>query len=179
MKKLKLGQEILIHSYKHDGNFHRSWSKGLVLDVNDEHVIVINVKTLVTESNGRVWYTREPAICYFSLKKWYNVICMIRSTGVYFYCNIASPSLYDGEALKYIDYDLDLKVFPNGKYRILDEDEYRYHRMKMNYSNELDFILNRQLDELIEMVKNKKGPFQQGFSEHWYQVYQGLKQDEK
>ena len=67
-------------------------------------------------------------------KKWYNVICMIRKTGVYYYCNIASPTLYDGEALKYIDYDLDLKVFPDGNYRVLDEEEYRQHEKQMNYT---------------------------------------------
>ena len=49
---------------------------------------------------------------------------MIRKTGIHYYCNIASPSLYDGEAIKNIDYDLDVKVAPNGKSIILDEEEY-------------------------------------------------------
>lgn len=66
---------------------------------------------------------------------------MIRKTGVYYYCNIASPTLYDGEALKYIDYDLDLKVFPDNNYRVLDEEEYKQHAKQMNYSKELDRIL--------------------------------------
>lgn len=179
MDKLKVGQSVLIHSYKHNGKIHRSWSKGLVLDANDEHVIVINVKTFVTESDGRIWCTREPAICYFPLHEWYNVICMIRNNGVYFYCNIASPTIYDGEALKYIDYDLDLKVFPDCKYKILDEEEYRQHSLKMNYPKQLDRILKKQLNELIEMATHSTGPFQQGFSEHWYHVYQELKQNEK
>ena len=47
--------------------------------------------TKVTESDGRMWHTREPAIWYMPKHKWYNVICMIRKTGVYYYCNIASP----------------------------------------------------------------------------------------
>lgn len=172
MGELKIGQEVLIHSYKHDGNIHRSWAKGLVLDANDNHVIVINVKTLVTESDGRVWCTREPAICYFPKHEWYNVICMIRNNGVYFYCNIASPILYDGEALKYIDYDLDLKVFPDCKYKILDEEEYRQHKAIMNYGEQLDRILNEQLDVLIQMAMNMSGPFRPGFAEHWYHIYQ-------
>ena len=103
-----VGKKILIHGYKHNGKIHRCWSKGLVLQETDDHYIVINNRTLVTESDGRMWHTREPAIWYMPKHKWYNVICMIRKTGVYYYCNIASPTLYDGEALKYIDYDLDL-----------------------------------------------------------------------
>ena len=104
-----VGKKILIHGYKHNGKIHRCWSKGLVLQETDDHYIVINNRTLVTESDGRMWHTREPAIWYMPKHKWYNVICMIRKTGVYYYSNIASPTLYDGEALKYIDYDLDLK----------------------------------------------------------------------
>ena len=133
-----VGKKVLIHCYKHDGSIHRCWAKGFILDENDDHFIAINNRTLVTESDGRMWHTREPAICYFPKNKWYNVICMIRKTGVYYYCNIASPTLYDGEALKYIDYDLDLKVFPDNNYRVLDEEEYKQHAKQMNYSKELD-----------------------------------------
>ncbi len=170
------GKKVLIHCYKHDGSIHRSWSRGFVLEETDEHFIVINNRTQVTESDGRVWHTREPAICYFPKHDWYNVICMIRKTGVYYYCNIASPTLYDGEALKYIDYDLDLKVFPDKRYRILDQDEYMEHAKAMGYGKKLDEILHRQLDLLIEMAKKQSGPFDKSFTEHWYHEYQDLKQ---
>lgn len=168
------GKYVLIHCYKHDGSVHRSWEKGLVLEETDHHFILINNRTLVTESDGRRWYTREPAICFFPKNHWFNVICMIRKNGVHYYCNIASPTLYDGEALKYIDYDLDLKVFPDYKYKVLDEEEYRQHKAMMGYSEELDAILNQQLDILIDMSMNMSGPFRPGFAEHWYQVYQNM-----
>ena len=94
MSNSLVGKKVLIHCYKHDGSIHRCWSKGFILDENDDHFIAINNRTLVTEADGRMWHTREPAICYFPKKKWYNVICMIRKTGVYYYCNIASPTLF-------------------------------------------------------------------------------------
>ena len=72
--------------------------------------------------------------------------------------------LYDGEALKYIDYDLDLKVFPDGNYRILDQEEYRQHAREMGYSEELDKILKKQLDVLIDLAVKKGGPFDQDFT---------------
>ena len=40
---------------------------------------------------------------------------MIREEGVSYYCNLASPFVLDNEALKYIDYDLDVKVFKDGE----------------------------------------------------------------
>ena len=97
-------------------------------------------------------------------------------TGVYYYCNIASPTLYDGEALKYIDYDLDLKVFPDGNYRVLDEEEYRQHAKQMNYSKELDKILKKQLDILINLASKRAGPFDEDFTKHWYHIYEDLTQ---
>ena len=93
-----------------------------------------------------------------------------------YYSNIASPTLYDGEALKYIDYDLDLKVFPDGNYRILDQEEYRQHAREMGYSDELDKILKKQLDVLIDLAVKKGGPFDQNFTKKWYGFYQDLKE---
>ena len=49
---------------------------------------------------------------------------MIRQKGISYYCNLASPYVLDKEALKYIDYDLDIKIFPDGEKRLLDVDEY-------------------------------------------------------
>ena len=164
-----VGKELLIHCYKHDGKPHRTWDKCVVLEETKRHFIVINDHTLVTESNGRKWMTREPAICYFPKDRWYNVICMIRKTGVYYYVNIASPTLYDGEALKYIDYDLDLKVYPDYRYKVLDEGEYAAHRKLYGYSDDLDRIFHQQLDILIEEARNMTGAFRPDFALKWYE----------
>ena len=174
MKNSLVGQEVLIHCYKHDGKPHRTWSRCMILEETDRHFIGINNNTLVTESDGRSWVTKEPAICYFPKDRWYNVICMIRSDGIYYYCNIASPILYDGEALKYIDYDLDLKVCPGYRYKVLDEGEYAAHRIKYQYCDELDEIFHEQLNRLIVMTMNASGPFRAGFAQEWYNKYQQM-----
>ncbi|MTO65135.1 DUF402 domain-containing protein, partial [Turicibacter sanguinis] len=74
-------------------------------------------------------------------------------------------------AIKYIDYDLDVKVFPDFTYKILDEDEYRKHKSEMDYPEEIQSIIYQQLDILIDMIENRRGPFAPGFAEHWYYVY--------
>ena len=103
----EVGSQVYIQSFKHDGSLHRTWAKGFVIEAGVRRVIAVTNKTWVTEADGRRWFTREPAICFFYPDHWYNVITMIRKTGIYYYCNLASPSLYDGEAIKNIDYDLD------------------------------------------------------------------------
>ena len=70
-----------------------------------------------------------------------------------------------------IDYDLDVKVFPNSSYKVLDEDEYKRHTVEMEYSEEVQEIIHQQLDILIQMINTRRGPFAPGFAQHWYYVY--------
>ena len=89
--------------------------------------------------------TREPAICYFYKRYWFNIICMLRSDGVYYYCNLSSPYVIDKEGLKYIDYDLDVKLFPNGDVLLLDKDEYDFNIQDLHYSDEIRTIISKNL----------------------------------
>ena len=155
----KVKESIYIQSFKHDGSLHRTWAKGYVMEANEKRIVCVTNKTWVSESDGRRWVTREPAIYFFYPDKWFNVISMIRKTGIYYYCNIASPSIYDGESLKNIDYDLDLKVNPQYGWTILDEDEYVEHGIEMGYSEELKKAIEKGLDQVIELVAERKSPF--------------------
>src|SRR5690625_7659560 len=100
------------------------------------------------DSDVRVWITREPAISYFSSEAWFNVIGMLRSDGIHYYCNLASPFLYENNMLKYIDYDLDLKVYPDMTYTLLDEDEFAEHKHEMNYKPEIEHKQNRHVEQM-------------------------------
>ncbi len=171
------GEIIQIHSYKHNGSIHRIWEKTVVLK-GSPHTIVIgaNDRTLVREADGRMWLTREPAICYFHAHYWFNIIGMIRKDGIHYYCNISSPFAFDTEALKYIDYDLDIKVFPDMSYILLDEDEYAYHKRDMNYPEAMDRILRNNIHKLIEWIQERRGPFASDFVSTWYARFQEMKQ---
>jgi uncharacterized protein len=165
------GEIIQIHSYKHNGLIHRIWEETVVLKGTQNYIIGANDRTVVTEADGRTWITREPAICFFHSRYWFNIIGMIRDDGVYYYCNISSPFVWDEEALKYIDYDLDLKVFPDMTYILLDEDEYERHRQEMNYPSVIDRILKNHVEKLIAWVHQRKGPFAPDFIDMWYEKF--------
>lgn len=168
------GEAIVIQSYKHDGTLHRTWESSVVLKGTSSEVICGNDHILVTESDGRRWRTREPAIVFFSSRKWFNIICMIRDDGTHYYCNLGSPFTWDDEALKYIDYDLDIKVLPDMSYKLLDEDEYSLHRRKMHYPQKLDHVLRNHVNELIHWIETRKGPFRPGFVEKWYERFKAF-----
>ncbi len=177
--KLEPGQQVYVQSFKHDGSLHRTWSKGTIIEETDERIVLVTYKAWVIESDGRKWYTREPAVCFLYKHEWYNVISMLRKAGVYYYCNLASPSLFDGEAVKNIDYDLDLKVFPDGHYDILDRDEFDEHQVIMDYGDDVIQIVEHSLSNLIAMVDLKKSPFNSEEIHRYYQRYLDLSQKRK
>ena len=84
---------------------------------------------------------------------------------------MASPTIIEGKTIKYIDYDLDLRVFPDDSYKILDESEYEYHKEKMNYPEEIDRIVKYELNNLINLFKSKKGPFDKNEVKNYYNIY--------
>ena len=154
MYKLNVGDKIQIQCYKHNGKIHRSWDEAVFLDEKKDYLVFGNMKTLVTESEGNTWRTKEPAIMYFFKHKWFNIICQLKKDGIYYYCNIASPFIIEDNTIKYIDYDLDLRIFPSKEYKVLDRMEYKYHKKIMNYSSDLDKAIQNGLNILIKEYKN-------------------------
>ena len=171
MNELKIGDSVFVQSYKHNGSLHRTWSKALVIDVQKDFYVVVTDHTWVVENDSRRWLTKEPAICFYYKNKWFNIISMVRKTGIYYYCNVATPSIYDGEAIKNIDYDLDVKVFPDGTYLVLDQNEFEYHCNIMNYPNDIKKICVDAKDKLVKMVENKEIPFDFSYINKYILMY--------
>ena len=175
MKNLKEKDVVKIQCYKHNGKVYREWDKSVILEIDEEHIVCANNRVRVTESDGRKWSTNEPAVLFFYKNNWFNIIAQFKDKGIYYYCNIASPYIIEEKTIKYIDYDLDLRVFPDNKYRILDKAEYEYHKEKMEYPDDIDKVVNYELNNLIKLYKNKEGPFSKEFLNKYYLMYTNLK----
>lgn len=178
MNDIKIGEKLEIHCYKHNGRLHRQWDEAVLLDIQEDYMVFGNNKTTVIDSDGKVWRTKEPAILFFFKDRWFNIVGQLKDYGIYFYCNIATPFLIDEKVIKYIDYDLDLRVFPNGSFKILDRMEYKFHKKQMHYSNRLDFILRYELGNLIDIVRVKDFPFNKEIIENYYKKYVEVKNNE-
>ncbi len=166
MKKLS---EII--SYKHNGVLHRVWQYAYILKETDDLLILINDHSNVIDGDGRRWKTKEPAVCFFYKHQWYNIICMLRNSAVYYYCNLSSPYIIDNEGIKYIDYDLDVKVFPSGDVIILDRDEFEFNQDDYGYSDELIEIIENELKNLLKKISLKEPPFDESSVYLAYETY--------
>ena len=165
------GRWLDIRCYKHNGSIHRFWDRGLVLENNDDYLVVATKRAKVVENNGRCWFTKEPAVTIFSKKEWWNVICMFKKEGICYYCNIASPSIIENETIKYIDYDLDAKLFPDKVVKVLDEKEYKRHKKLYGYDEDLNKILRYQTGDIIQRMKDGTFPFVDSAINDYYELF--------
>lgn len=172
--KNKNNKRVVIHCYKHNGQLHKTWQDAVLLEKTDERIVLGNNNALVTKVDGKTRYTNEPAIMFFYPNKWFNIIAQLKKTGLFYYCNIASPYILEDNIIKYIDYDLDLRVFPDGSFRVLDRNEYNYHKKIMGYSKELDMIIKYSLTELINGKKNNVDPFNKKTINYYYNIYKKI-----
>ena len=166
-----MNNKIEIISYKHNGDLHRVWQYANIVRQTEKETVLVNDRANVIDGDGRRWLRKEPAVCYFYKDYWFNVICMLRNGSIYYYCNLSSPYAVDSEGIKYIDYELDVKVFPSGDRLILDRDEFEFNQVDYHYSQDLIDIIEKQLKFLLQMIDNKEGPFnsQQVLSD--YELY--------
>lgn len=171
-----VGKQIDVHCYKHNGKINTISCGSIILDETKDYLICANDKIKILESDGHNHRTKEPAIIFFYKKNWFNVIAQFKEYGLFYYCNIASPYILEDEkTLKYIDYDLDLRVFPDGTHHILDKNEYEFHKKIMNYSEDLDYVIKHELETLIKIKEKNAGPFNIEIINYYYNVYKNLK----
>lgn len=163
-----LYQWIIIQAYKHNGELHRQWSHGFVIEDNEDYIVVASIRASVVENDGRKWHTKEPAMFILSKKQWFNVIAMYKEDGISYYTNIASPTIFDKGYLKYIDYDLDIKLYGDGLTRLLDVNEYNKHAEEQKYSEDIKVILKKTVDKIYDKIKNREYPF---IDEKIYEYY--------
>lgn len=175
LEKVNVGDRLRIECYKHNGFLDCINDEAIVLEVDDDHLIVANDHTKLTESDGRSHRTKEPAVLFFYKHQWFNIIGQLKKQGLFYYCNIATPYIVENKTIKYIDYDLDLRVFPDGGFRILDRNEYKYHKKIMHYSKEIDTIVHYELDRLIRLKMEEKEAFEPGIVIKFYEKYKKMK----
>jgi uncharacterized protein len=150
---------ITVQAYKHDGLLHREWSPAYLAKETDEWWALASRASLVTEKDGRRWMTKEHAIFILYKHEWKNIICMMKDSGVCYYVNVASPTILDEGFLRYIDYDLDVKLFPDGCVKGLDEQEFERHVLTYGYPIDLTDAIKKSYHEIQEDMAKKVFPY--------------------
>src|SRR5215204_1223750 len=117
---------VTILSKNYDGTIRRSWNCELIEENGMELVFVgefdkdISHPELGLIKRGTISYE------YYWLDRWFNVFLFQEPTGEFrnYYCNVNMPPLFAAGVLEYVDLDLDLLVWPDNSYHVLDREEY-------------------------------------------------------
>ncbi len=98
---------------------------------------------------------------FYWLDRWYNVFRFHEPDGKLrnFYCNINMLPTFEKKILNYVDLDIDVLVWKDFSFEILDLDEFEENAVKYHYSPQVYDKANESLAELIVMIEKKSFPF--------------------
>lgn len=164
-KTSNLNPIVTINSRKFDGKIHRSWKAKLLSQKNSLLVFVGEFEKQVEHSHLGVIRRGILSYEYYWLDRWYNIFRFHEPDGKLrnFYCNLNLPPTFENGVLDYIDLDIDLLVWNDFSFEVLDLEEFEENAKRFSYSDELRHKVQIYLDELISLVKNKSFPFDEKF----------------
>jgi len=94
----------------------------------------------------------------YYLREWFNVMRIESGDGTLkgWYCNITRPAVISERTISWSDLALDLLVLPDGRTRVLDEDEFA----ELDLSPEDAQAARDALERLQQWVAERLGPFE-------------------
>jgi uncharacterized protein len=151
---------ITVNSRKLDGTIRRSWNCELVEDLGSLMTFVgkfdedVRHPDLGHIKKGTVSYE------YYWRDRWYSIFRFHEPSGSLrnFYCNINMPPRFENGVLDYIDLDIDVVVWPDFSYVILDRDDFEQNASLLNYSSEVKEKVEATLNELLELIESRYLP---------------------
>jgi protein associated with RNAse G/E len=156
-----LGRPIHVVSTKYDGSPHWEFDSFFVAE-RGPLLIATNFAGQELRNKAGLWKTPYDVRNHFWTDRWYNAMRCDRPKGgglEYWYCNVTTPAEYDGETVRYMDLDLDVLVFPDGRTKVVDEDEFLEHSVRMGYPPDVIEQARRAVDELVALAREGQFPF--------------------
>ncbi len=146
---------------KFDKTIHRSWKCELVEQTDSLLVFVGEFEEEIRHKQLGVIRRGTISCEYYWLDRWYNVFRFHEPDGGLrnFYCNLNMPPTYTNGVLDYVDLEIDILVWKDFSFEILDLDEFEENAKKFGYSEELKLKVQANLDELLQMIESREFPF--------------------
>jgi len=84
----------------------------------------------------------------------YNIFRFHEPDGSFrnYYCNVAKPFTLDGGTLEFVDLDIDVVVWPDGRVEVLDRDDFEENSVKFGYPNDVIEKAEAALIELLSLI---------------------------
>lgn len=154
-------ESVTVISRKYDLSIRRTWECRLV-ERRDQLLIFVGEFDQTVEhpdlgliEAGTVSYE------YYWLDRWYNVFRFHTPDGEFrnFYCNINMPPTFKNGVLEYIDLDIDLILWPDGRTITLDEADFETNAGIFQYPKYVIANAQSAVAELHRLRESQEFPF--------------------
>lgn len=141
----------IINSRKYDGSLHRSWECDLISFDGEEIECRGVFKQTVDHSDLGLIPAGTISHEKFWLSRWYNVFRFEEPDGSLrnHYFNISMPPTIDGNIIEFVDLDIDVVLWPDGRVLTLDLDEFEQNRRIFCYPSEVVEMASKTLNEIL------------------------------
>ena len=151
----------IINSRKFDGKIHRSWRANLI--EQDQSIITFVGKFEKEVKHQHLGVIRRNTLSYefYWINRWFNIFRFHEPEGELrnFYCNVNMPPKFANRVLDYVDLDIDVLVWKDFSYQILDLDEFEENAVNFGYPPEVREKAIKSLKELLNMIEIRAFPF--------------------
>ena len=152
---------VTVNSRKFDNKIHRTWTAYFVeqnsslLSLVGKFEKEIKHEALGVIGRGTISYE------FYWFHRHYNIFRFHEPAGKLrnFYCNLSLRPKLENDVLDYVDLDIDVLVDADFGFRILDSEEYEENAARFSYGNELKNTIEKNLQELLALIKNRQFPF--------------------
>jgi len=153
-----MNEEIVVHKLDEKGNEVWRYS-GQLLERSETHIIIEARYDRDDQDFHELLLRRgDRFVESFYSDRWYNVFAIYDVDSDLlkgWYCNITRPASIQAGHVYYEDLALDLVVLPDGKWQVLDEEQFAAQDLSLE---ERQHALNA-ISELQTLVVRKRGPF--------------------
>lgn len=112
-------------------------------------------------TRNRRFTITHPSDMIFWRARWYNVYLNYADDGqlAHYYCNVGLPPELSGETLRFVDLDLDVQIWPDGRYAVLDEDEFTEHAILFGYPPAMQQAARLAIGDILAHWQAGQSPF--------------------
>jgi protein associated with RNAse G/E len=152
---------LTVNSRKYDGTLSRSWQADIIESSPEAIVLVGQFESEVQHDKLGIIRRGTVSYEYYWLQRWYSVFRFHEPNGVLrnYYCNINMPPMISQGALDYVDLDIDVLVWPDFSYEIVDRDEFEMNAERFGYSEFVRDKAEEAFERIIQMVEVRELPF--------------------
>lgn len=152
---------VRINSLNYDGSLKRGWpcrfigQSGSMLEFLGRFTNEISHPELGLIAAGTISYE------YYWLDKNYNIFRFHEPDGRLrnWYCNINLPPKFENDVLDYVDLDVDVIVWPDMSYKVVDLEDFERNAVRFDYPPEITDIMNDARTTLESMIASRDFPF--------------------